>query len=213
MCYSFESSIKAWIISFLLSTYMLVNPEKYDNWLPLMILTFTQIQIMEAIIWTSMKGNTEVNEKATKILFFMLWLQPLLNFLIGYTNTNNELLLYGTFFYTLILVYLNMDSRNDRFISTVGPNGHLVWNRYDKNNNKINLMGNNSLGLFYLIGLLLPLFFMRGNIKYIPIVITIATGLFEAYRYTDEFGSMWCHTAVLLSIAPILYVEIPLMLK
>jgi len=84
MCYSFESSIRAWIISFILCTYMLANPQKYNNWIPLMILTFTQIQIMEAIIWTSIDKNQEANKKTTKILFFMLWLQPLLNSLIGY---------------------------------------------------------------------------------------------------------------------------------
>lgn len=48
MCYSFESSIKAWIVTFILCTYMLANPDKYNNWIPLIILTFTQIQIMES---------------------------------------------------------------------------------------------------------------------------------------------------------------------
>ena len=208
MCYSFESSIKAWIITFILCTYMLANPDKYNNWIPLIILTFTQIQIMEAIIWTSMDKNQEVNKKTTKILFFMLWLQPLLNSLIGYKNTHNNILLYATFFYTLILVYLHQTSINDKFISTIGPNGHLVWNRFDQNNNKIEFFKNKLLIPLYLSGLLFPFFYIKGNIKYIPISVGIGTFIYNLYKYESEFSSMWCYTATLLSSATILYTEI-----
>jgi len=207
MCYSFESSIKAWIISFILCTYMLANPQKYNNWIPLIILTFTQIQIMEAIIWTSMDKNQEANIKTTKILFFMLWLQPLLNSFIGYTNTNDNILLYATFFYTLILLYLYQTSKNDSFMSTVGPNGHLVWNRFDENNKKIDFFKNKLFIPLYLMGLLVPFFYIEGNVKYIPISIGIGTFLYNLYKYQDEFSSMWCHSAVLLSSATILYTE------
>lgn len=213
MCYSFEANISAWITSFILCMYMLTNPEKYPTWMPLMILTFTQIQIMEAIIWTSMDKNQDVNEKATKLLFFMLWLQPMMYFLIGYKATSNEILLYGTFFYTLILVYLGAATQNDKFISTVGPNGHLQWNRYNKDNKKIDFIGNVLFGSLYLMGIFLPLYLIGGTISSIAILYAAITFSFDIYKYKHEFGSMWCFTAVGLSILPILCIDGPLMIK
>lgn len=199
MCINFETSITAWIISFISSVYMLANPQIYNNWLPLFILTFTQIQILESIIWAGY--NTSINGKATKLLLFFLLMQPLINSYVGYKNTNEKTLFYLTVFFILIIIYEYFSTKNDAFNSTVGPNGHLVWNRYDQNGQSKSLFGNNIIGIIYLIGLFLPFLFMKNNtMKIILILFGLITFSLTRIYYNEEFGSMWCFVSVLLSL-------------
>lgn len=211
MCYSFQANITAWIVSFLSCVYMLINPQIYSNWLPIFILTFTQIQIFEAIIWTSMNNNKEINSKATRYLSYFLWLQPLINSFAGYMYTKESVLLYMIFFYTLIILFHHFDTIDDKFISTIGPNGHLVWNRTNKNNKQKGIIGNNKLlQIAYIAGLFIPFLFMKNITGYSVIAFGILTFIISNILYKTEFGSMWCYVSVILSILALLFPQLKL---
>lgn len=204
MCYSFKSSITAWLFSLISCIYML-SSSNYNNWIPLFILTFTQIQIMEAVIWTSMGKNNEVNSQATKLILFLLFLQPLLNSYIGYKNTNNDILLYLCIFYILIIIYYYFSTKNDKFLSTVGPNHHLVWNRSNNDGKTKQFFGNGIFALIYLVGMFLPFLFYKGKMGIITIIFGLVTFILTAINYKDEFSSMWCYSSVLLSFIALVF--------
>src|SRR3989304_8610690 len=102
MCYSYQSSLSGWLIAFVLSIYMLANGNIYNKWVPIMILTITQIQIMEAIIWAT--DSYVINSNATKLISYLLLLQPLVNSYMGYKYTDNKLLLL--LFVLVLIVFL-----------------------------------------------------------------------------------------------------------
>lgn len=204
MCYSFESSIGAWFISFIFCSYMLANPDKYDNWIPLFVLTFTQIQIIEALLWTNI-NNKSVNSAVTAMLPMMLLLQPLMNSYLAYTHTKNQMFIYAMVLYGIAILYTYQAARNDTFNTTVGPNGHLVWNRYDENNNSVDIFDSKIIAVIYLLGLIVPFFFMEAPIKYLPISVAILTFSMSALFYKEEFSSWWCYISVSLAFIAVLF--------
>lgn len=202
MCYSFEVNITTWMVSFLLCFYMLASPQYYDGWLPLFILVFTQIQIIEAVIWAT--DNQENNEKATKILSFMLWLQPLLSCLLGYIYTSNNILFYFSIFYVFVLLYHLGSSQKDKFLSTVGSNGHLEWNRYDEHNNLMfSVLGNKFMATLYFIGMIIPFIYINSSIAKIIMIFEALTAVISV-KYRNQFGSMWCYVSVSLVLIALL---------
>lgn len=206
MCYSVKSSLGAWLITFIICGLILSKPDKYNSWLPLFILTFTQIQIMESLLWTSIKNNDkDTNEKVTKLLPLILWLQPLANTYLGYVNSGNNVLFYGIFVYIFIIVYCYFIDQDKNFDTTVGPNGHLEWAQYNKEGKKeFSVLGNKVLCLIYLVGLIGPFFYMDSELKYAAIAFLCITFVINALKYTNEFGSMWCYTSTTLSLVTLL---------
>jgi hypothetical protein len=180
---------------------MLVNPESYGIWLPIFILTFTQIQIMEAIIWTSIDSNNlDINQKTTRLLSFMLWLQPLMSILLAYNDSNESILLYGAAMYIMVIVFHYYRSRTDKFVSIVGENGHLEWNRFDKNGDEYTfVLGGEWAIVLYMIGIVVPFLYMKGRMKYISLVFFGGTFLLSLLKFKKEFGSMWCFYSVFAS--------------
>ena len=209
MCFNFESSITAWFLAFFASLFMLSNGNYYDAWLPLFILVFTQIQIIEAIIWTSMSGNTKINSDATRMVSFLLWLQPFLSSFIGWTQTGNKFLLGMTCFFGFVLIYHWFSSKEDSFISTVGPNGHLIWHRYGVDNKeKDHVLGDSFMTFIYMFGLFVPFLFMPNPIiRYGTLAIGLLTFGYSMFNYstTKEFSSMWCFTAVSLAAFALIF--------
>ena len=157
MCYNYSTCILAWVISCILCFYI-ITTGKYDLRLPIFILCFTQIQLFEALIWIDIKNeNINNNSKHTKKLVFVLLLQQFINYLFGYYTKNNKILLIGllTSIYSIIAFLTN----DNKFFSTIGDNGYLIWNRYDGNDNRQKYIFDDSIRILYMIGLLLPLFY------------------------------------------------------
>ena len=222
MCYSYSSSIGAWLFSLVASIFMLANNDIYDVWLPIFILTFTQIQVLEAGIWTSIPSNISANSFFTALIPYLLLLQPLVNSGMAFLNTKNSSTLLYTIFifmiigYTFLLIANYYTADNFEFISTVGENGHLVWERIDKEtgeNNTIlgftsNYYLNKLIEFAYLIGLFVPILFMPNKIM-AGLTIGVAGWTFLrnyiTYGTDGEFGTMWCYSAVILSVLALLF--------
>jgi hypothetical protein len=228
MCFNFKTSITAWFITFILCAYMLMEPKDYGFWIPLFILTFTQIQILEAIIWSDLKSslinsfdpiahssfsplldlNTDINNQATKIILVMLLVQPLFNSLLGYVTTKNRTLMYYTIIFSAVLLYQVIILKDDKFFSTIGVNGHLVWRRYHNGIELSQFLGSNLMNFLYVFGLIIPFLYMRNKLKYIIISIIVFTCFATYYNYNSEFSSMWCFYAMVTSLITIVFVEL-----
>ena len=140
MCYDYKSSIIGWLIGSGSSLYMLSNPQSYDNWIPLFILTYSQIQILEAFLWTNL-NDKEANGYVTSLTPYFLLLQPLMNSYLGYKATNENILYYMTLTYTFLILYYALSTKNSTYQSTIGKDGTLVWRRYE-NGKEVMLLGN-----------------------------------------------------------------------
>ena len=201
MCYSYQSSLSGWLIAFVLSIYMLANGNIYNKWVPIMILTITQIQIMEAIIWAT--DSYVINSNATKLISYLLLLQPLVNSYMGYKYTDNKLLLLLFVLVLIVFLYNAISSRYDKFYSTIGANNHLNWNRIDySTGEKKNIIGNFLIQIIYVLGAIVPIFFLDKKNRAV-LLIFISISLFYSYYYynkTSEFGTIWCYLAVYASV-------------
>lgn len=207
MCFSFESSFGAWLIAVIIAIYLFYRNRRYDRWNAAFIFTFTLIQLLEAGIWSN-KTNEDTNncgldDMYVAMILLVLTLQPLVQTYCGYRYTKSTLLLYLMFALMVILVtnIIRVSSNKNKFFSTVGKNGHLVWNV--KNEKYSQFLGNFPVPLLYLIGLFLPLFYQNNGI-----FLLLVGGITAAFSFsrasTKEFGSLWCYTAVAYAFVSLL---------
>ena len=211
MCFSFSSSINSWFIALIGSIFLLAisNNTSLALWTSAFTLTFTQIQIIEAIIWKSLEMNKNADvSNVAKYIPILLWFQPFVQSLFGYFHTKNIFLLYLSFVYMLIILFeLNT---NDRFEIKISNNNHLVWKRIrngksprsdglSASGKNIYILGDNYLyGIIYLFGLVAPVFFISDNLlmKYGLASAGIISFIYSLSFEPEEFNSMWCYYAI-----------------
>jgi hypothetical protein len=208
MCFSKETSFFTWIVAFTIGVVLL---QKGSYWKGLFLLTFSAIQLLEAIAWLSIEnGDDLLNSNTTKIILLALWLQPIVNVLcailfghFGEYIVYKQLFIYllgaliVTFIYSLYRIF-----SGEQFKTHVGPTGHLIWTHTPNNTNLFaqDRFLSTLLGALYIIGLCAPLFFMPNHFG--PLLVMGSTVLwsFNNYWKTKEFSSMWCFSAATLAI-------------
>jgi len=199
MCYSFESSIRSWFIALISSLFLLAISKNITQsiWISAFTLTFTQIQIIEALIWKSIEDNNTNLNNIVKYIPLLLWCQPFVQCLFGYINTKNQYLLYLSLIY-LFIIFVEMQT-DDKYSVDISKDNHLIWRR-NRNNKSIFILGDyNVYPYLYLFGLFAPLFFINNNniLTKVGLLGTAVISFMYSLQYSkDEFNSMWCYTAV-----------------
>lgn len=199
MCFDPNSSLLAWVISYSIAYYLFYRNRRYDRWNAAFIIVFSLIQLLEAGLWTTVyDDNAAMNDLLTRMVLIVLLLQPLVQSYMGATYTKAQVLYVLAFIYFLLLiwgVYRIAVSKPGQFNTTVGPNGHLVWNDGKGG------MFNGWSGILYLAGLFVPLFFMDKS-AWIPLVSVAAITAGWSWYSTKglEFSSFWCVSAVSYAI-------------
>lgn len=200
MCYSTESSYKNWLITLIGCIYVLINYDDYlSKWVAIFTLTFSQIQVFEAIAWKNIE-NKKDDIKINSVLIHLLYAQPLINTLFAYNLSHNKFLLYLLFAIVSVIIY-NLIYKIPVKI-TKGDNHHLVWffgdepinpDPFTDNNKKII----NYIGMvIYLAGLFLPILFINNNkIKAYLLFYFLFTYIYSYINYTKsrELSSYWCY--------------------
>ncbi|MDB4769361.1 hypothetical protein OAG24_00200 [bacterium] len=208
MCFSIESSLSAWLVS-VVASVILINKGTKNNdyftreWLPAFILVFSTIQLLEAGIWASFD-----NKNLTKLIFLGLLAQPLTQSYMGSKDPNitsevhAQILKVMTFVFSGVMIWGIWKSMTSSFSSHVGNNGRLVWNVDGSS------LSNSFPGILYLIGIVLPLLFVKPIERSLPLIMVgIATFIFSWYQTRDSvsgksegFGSYWCFSAIAFSL-------------
>ena len=203
----------AWGISTSAAWYLYNRNKSYDRWNASFITCFSTIQLLEAGIWkTDPNGKpTKTNEVLTKLILLGLSAQPLVQTYVGYRYTYQPVLWYLSWVLVGLVVYSLwriLKAGPGDFYSSVGEGGHLVWHTNGvkgKESETGGIFGGKGLGGLYMLGLFLPLMFMKNGAG-LPLLavgaITAIYSLFVAKK--GEFGSFWCYTAVMYSIMAIL---------
>ncbi len=197
MCFDTETSLLAWSLSYSIAFFLYFRNRGYDRWNAAFIISFATIQLLEAGLWSNLE-NPDINSLFTRLVLLVLLTQPLVQTFMGYKSTKSELLFYSSIVFCIILIYGLYRITQGTFTSTIGPNGHLVWTSSEYPSN---FLGPSWVTILYLLGLMVPLLFMK-EYRGIPLLL-VGLGTFAynlKYSSSGEFGSMWCFSAVIYSI-------------
>ena len=199
MCYSTRSSLTAWLVSVVIAAYLWKRNKRFDRWNSLFILSFSAVQLFEAGIWSS--DSERCRNLYLGLLLVALYSQPLAQTFGAWKTTGSIVLKRFIILYGFILLYTVYRIFTEKFYSTVGPNGHLVWN---STGTDFITGGCKILGVLYLIGLFLGLLWALPNS--LPLIAIGAITFIWSLTQTSsgEFGSYWCYTAVAYSIVALL---------
>lgn len=119
MCWSANGSLATWAVAMALAA---ATKEKTDPKLWLLLLVFTQMQLVEYFLWKNLKVP-RLNVLGSQAAMFVILLEPIAAmYMIEDTELRNKMLIaYGVW----VAFFL---SRRFDFRTTVGGNGHLKWN-------------------------------------------------------------------------------------
>jgi hypothetical protein len=222
MCYSTRSSFIAWFIAVGIAIYLYNRNKNYDRWNAMFIFTFTLIQLLEGLLWST--SSQKLNNILTIFVLIVLLLQPLVQSKAGADATNNKWLEMMIYLYVIVLLYglFYIYRYGKNFYTSVGESGHLVWHfehrpfediprakfpargkfQVDSQCESDNIL-KGPIGLLYLMGLFIPLLF--AGWKGLPLLLT---GIFTAIYSLriagkDEFSSLWCYYSVIYAVIAI----------
>ena len=205
MCYSRNASLIGWAIANVIALYLYKRNRNYDRWNAAFIFTFTLMQLVDAGLWSSLEDNdTKTNQLLTEIALFAIFLQALVQCYMGYLYTG-ETILYGlTFVFIFILVgqllrVVGSDSQDRK--TEVGPNGHLMW----LDDGQFHLLGNPIVLGLYVIGIFLPLAYMKDKKGWPLIGVAAGTAAYSILTSKgEEVGSMWCFWGIIYAVVAVL---------
>ena len=201
MCFSFESNYHNWLLAFGISMGILVTQDDKELiWAALFALTFSQIQIAEAMVWIEHNNGGRSTGNIVKYMVPLLLLQPTVQSAMGYKNSKSVFLLYLTLVSIMALIYSMYKvfvAGTDTFDVSLSSSHHLVWNRY-RNGKKISFMDGEIMKIIYGCGVFLPLLFIKNKkLKYSLLGFGIMSYVMTAMMYPpEEFPSLWCFYAV-----------------
>lgn len=202
MCFDMQSSLLGWTLAYSISVFLYYRNQNYDRWNASFIICFSTIQLLEAGLWLDRvsPSNNSVNDLLTRLILITLLTQPLVQNYMGYVNTKEPILMLTSFVFLGGLVWAGWricTSKPGQFASSPGPNGHLVWS----DTQSPTFLGG-IMGMIYLAGLFIPLFFMKEWKGVALITIGILTAIYSLmFTSKGEFASYWCYAAVLYAIA------------
>lgn len=203
MCFDMQSSLLGWTLAYSISVFLYYRNQNYDRWNAAFIICFSTIQFLEAGLWLDIdspsSNNGNINDLLTRLILLTLLAQPLVQNYMGYINTKEPILMLTSFVFLGGLVWAGWrvgTSKPGQFSSAPGPNGHLVWS----DSKSPNFLGG-IMGMIYVAGLFIPLFFMKEWKGAALIAIGVITAVLSLmFTSKGEFASYWCYAAVLYAI-------------
>lgn len=195
MCYSFEASVFAGLVSYISSFILLIRNQGYDRWLALFILSFSSIQWAEAALWKNL-DNIPVNQFITGWLIPIILASEGLTALLG-ANLYHDVNPY--FWLLYIIIALSLIFHDSGSSTTKVVDGSLSWGSLPEKNN----IGAYILFTLYLI---LPFYvYMEDNLnKIVMICGIIAILMYSIINKNKTIGSNWCFYANTMSVYALL---------
>jgi hypothetical protein len=201
MCHNKEVSAISWFGALLSSLYLFFRDNPGDKWIGAFTLTFSQIQVIESLIWATDRKNLFIN----KLIPPALWAQPLVGSAFLYqSGLQNDYVLFAIIAYSVLFILSIYDKTPIKV--DIGPNGHLQWGR----NDNIGILGGNCessnyiISIFYLLGLFVPFLFINTSAKIPLFVFCVSSYLYTLKVYPYESNTLWCWVSVILPLIQII---------
>ena len=209
MCWSADVSLITFLSSSAMCCYLWWRNNDNDRPIAIWIFSFALMQLFEFFMWSNMKSHSLVG----KLSLVSVLAQPLiLSTVLLYMGQLQDYilikyLLWAIFAISLLKVtytiyYILTTARNENWLSSKGPNCHLIW-YFVKHSDKLPFLCkiNYLYGFALLFALLTLKPFSHGLVYAVIGVLThTLTGIF----YGKEMGSMWCWTANIMGVFAIL---------
>jgi len=191
MCKSFEVSLFTGIYSYAIAYYLYQRNINYDRGAAIILIAFSTIQWLEAILWYKL-DNKSINKFVTALIPVVLGLEFIATLYAAslYSSISNiEKTIYIVSFFALVSMWW----LNSSGLTTVdSKTGSLLWGN----------IGIDPIMRFLFLALLLyPLIrFMPSSLSITLIVLVTIFFFFYSFRFNDTFGSNWCWIANLVSL-------------
>uniref|UniRef100_A0A6C0KTV7 Uncharacterized protein n=1 Tax=viral metagenome TaxID=1070528 RepID=A0A6C0KTV7_9ZZZZ len=123
MCWSLQASLVTWVIGLVTGVVLLCRRAPNDITLGLLILTYSSMQLWEAMMWYDQKCGT-INQMGTKLAYIALWSHVLAMGIGLYLEQKVVLPVLIGF---VLLIYGLYIMPTSWMCSKPGKNGHLAW--------------------------------------------------------------------------------------
>lgn len=200
MCITKGVSITTFLICSLSSIYLYQRNNPNDRWIAVLFGYVGIIQLLEYFMWKDQECKG-LNQKTTKIAFYIILFQPIVSLLVAYSMTNGKI---PTWLYMINIIYViyavpilySKLEDNQCTKPCDGSNYGLNWPW---------ATGSNTLlWIVFFCGLVSPFLLMKktGNIFFIfNLIIWLLSGIIGSYRCQGlvdiPSGSLWCMMAFL----------------
>lgn len=195
MCWNADISINTFMFAclalvfiYIANTYTRYKSDTFKN--PLVYLFLFEVasmQLLEFFLWRNL-NNKRVNKLLSQISYHVILIQIItLMFMVKNANIKHALLGLLALTYIGQLIYIKT-THNIKLYTTVGENGHIVWEWMNlKNNEQLFLI---IYLLFYTISIIL----IDNTLLNIFVLGSLFFSLLFYYKYST-FGTMWCWMA------------------
>ena len=194
MCITKEVSISTFFICTISCIYLYQRNKRNDRWVALLFGYIGLMQFLEYLMWTDQECSG-INQKATRVAFYIIILQPLVSVLIAYYMTNGKI---PPWLYMIEIIYViyaipRLYSKLEENQCTKPCDGsHMGLNW-------LWVVDNSLVWLIFFCGLVSPLLLMKPN-GYIycilNFIIWILSYIIGSYRCNGDVdipsGSLWC---------------------
>lgn len=195
MCWNADISLNTFIFGcfalsfiYITNTYTKYKTHTFDNPLVyLFMFAVISMQLTEYFLWKNMK-NKSLNQYYSKIAWLVVLSQPLILMLmiqgLGRYVMIGIYILFG-----MIFPFLYPNFGDSNFYTTVGKNGHLIWEwMSSKDPLKDKLV---YLHIFCWLLYIVPLLLIRNTLLTLFCIGSLLLSIF--FYYTQgTFGTMWC---------------------
>ena len=123
MCYSFESSVFAFLIAMTTVFFMYLRKTKLDKLLGPIVLTYGFMQFAEALMWYDQECG-KINKIATYFAYYILVLQLLATGIGIYLTEKNPI---GIFIGIIVLIYFYVTMPKMKCSKPYGNVPHMIW--------------------------------------------------------------------------------------
>jgi hypothetical protein len=190
MCWNADISLNTFIFGvislifiYITNTYTKYKTPMFDSPLVyLLLFSVVSMQLVEYFLWKNLK-TMPYNIYYSSIGFFLVMLQLFLMIII-IKDSNIRNVLVGIYLIFSLYIISQHSLQKDLY-TTVGKNGHLVWEWM----NFKNTIFNNTYIYFFIY--FVALFFMDNLMLKPFIVFSLLFSVFFYYK-DRTFGSMWC---------------------
>lgn len=208
MCWNSDISLNTFIFGifallfiYITNTYSKYKSHTFDNpIIYLFILEVLSIQLLEFFLWKNLK-NVYINKLISTIMGCIIITQPAtLILMIDNINIKKILFLLYILFGFIVLLY---KSNPINFHTTVGKDGHLIWEWLNHKGYANILL---AIGLLFYV---IPLIYINNSLLILFVFTSLLISLIFYFKY-KTFGSMWCwlsNTFLLYVIIDILIIK------
>ena len=194
MCFNFQTSLVGWMIAQCMGIWLWVRNRANDRWNAIFLMTFSQVQLIEALIWWTRSSPTKNYDWILGfILMLALWAQPLSQTLGAYFSTSTPILVPVIWMYGCLCISAIYLSLRSTFSFSESPDHHLIWHRHHLDQEQP-FLGPMPLPMIYFLGLFLGLFWMRPYTSMISLLVfgMISIEFLYLVSSPEAFSSMWC---------------------